>query len=405
MNRLLENSDLVRRFISRKAPALGLSCMVSARFTHDAVDWSTWQRPAVAGWAPDTEFEAGCLAKWVTHLLVMEAVRDGLFELSTPVERLVAGPLDGVLVRHLLEHSHGLDGADVHQAPLASDGRIALRAVLDRLETRERIHGAGRLFNYGHLGYILLGGLLETVRGVRFDELVKARLCALGIGESRSGTWRCPATGAGGLLSPSACVAIARHYWFGLGSTARDVLTLRRPLPGFSWRDSGCSLGWRCEDRAWFLWVGSRVGGTAALRFNPKEGVGSLVAGPDERVKALGEQLLELLWQIPAGALHRPAPLCTGPSAAHSFEGSFADSESRFTIAVEDGGLRVDAMRSPQGASAVSTVQRLRAIGAGLFLAFPPDRRGLHLAEFIAEDNGDRVSHLWNGARAWRRIG
>jgi hypothetical protein len=269
------------------------------------------------------------------------------------------------------------------------------------------------MYSYGHFGYALLGAALERLYRRHFHDLVidlfRERICDTGIG----GMWRCPSTGAGGQISVSACVALARAYWSGHDDKARAHGLSRRDrisqglqaLTGFNWRDSGYSHGWRYEGDGWFLWVGALRGGSAiAVRCHPASGSGLVVGGSHEAAKSLGEQLAESLWGLPAGAIRRPG-VKVGRAAEdpESYVGSYEDGEMILRVSAASGALSLDIQRKRADASATVLQQRLRRTADDLYLAFPPDRDTFHTVEFLRDPISGRPTHVWNGMRVWRR--
>ena len=114
----------------------------------------------------DTIFDLASLTKvMATTSLVMRAIREGRFPLDARVSDVLDGWATGeraeIRVRHLLEHSAGLPARlrlweTCHGR---ADYESALRAV-----TLERPPGAASV--YSDLGFLVLGFILETTRGV-----------------------------------------------------------------------------------------------------------------------------------------------------------------------------------------------------------------------------------------------
>ena len=127
------------------------------------------------GAGPDTPFVIGSVSKSFTALATMVAVSRGQLDLDSPVVRYLPEfrLADGartprVLVRHLLNHTSGLDltDCDPHATDLA--GRVRqLRSITPTAEPGQR-------FAYCNVGYAVLARLLEQVEGRPFPEVLRA---------------------------------------------------------------------------------------------------------------------------------------------------------------------------------------------------------------------------------------
>ena len=202
-----------------------------------------------------TIYDVASLTKAVvTSVLCMRTVGDGHLHLDDPVARHLpefAGEgKAAVTVRHLLAHAAGLPAhrpfyLDVQPAP---DRRAAiLRAAA--VEPLVGVPGARAL--YTDLGFILLGWLLERVRGARLDELAMREIFQpLGLRATAYGpiaatpdreiaaTERCPWRGrllVGEVHDQNAWAmdGVAGHA--GLFSTAAELASLARVLVA-AWR-------------------------------------------------------------------------------------------------------------------------------------------------------------------------
>jgi CubicO group peptidase (beta-lactamase class C family) len=128
----------------------------------------------------DTLFQIGSISKTYTAALVMQLVDEGLVDLDSSVERYVpdfttARPdaAGRVTVRHLLNHTSGVDGdvfADFGRGDDCVERYVAGMAGLDH------IHPVGSLFSYCNSGYVLLGRLIELQRGCGWDRALQEHL-------------------------------------------------------------------------------------------------------------------------------------------------------------------------------------------------------------------------------------
>ncbi len=151
--------------------------------------------PAREPFATDTRFHVGSIAKAVLATGVLRLASDGRIDLDAPVVRYLpdlafANPWASetpVTVRHLLDHTAGLDDARLWQmfserarpdSPLASAFGDAGRLL--RVRSRP-----GTRFSYSNMGYGLLGLLVERVTGERYETwLDRTLLAPLGMADS-----------------------------------------------------------------------------------------------------------------------------------------------------------------------------------------------------------------------------
>lgn len=127
----------------------------------------------------------GSLAKTLMATAVLRLVSQGRLALDTPVAQVLPAPMldnpwhasDPVRVRHLLDHTAGLDDARLSQVfslrPGADAPLIDAFAGRDALEVRSR---PGSRHSYSNTGYTLLGMVIEAVTGARYEAYVDAHL-------------------------------------------------------------------------------------------------------------------------------------------------------------------------------------------------------------------------------------
>ncbi|MGA5410739.1 serine hydrolase domain-containing protein [Streptomyces lavendulocolor] len=135
-------------------------------------------RSCVDGYVPDadTQYRIGSITKPFTAVLVMRLRDEGLLDLNDPLEKHLPGTGVGeVTVAQLLGHSAGL--AAESPAPWWERTPGSLRPELaDVLGERPLLHPVGRRHHYSNTGYTLLGSLVEAVRGVSWEEALKAEI-------------------------------------------------------------------------------------------------------------------------------------------------------------------------------------------------------------------------------------
>jgi len=129
---------------------------------------------------PPAIFQIGSVTKVLTATLLMQLVDRGLLDLDAPVRQylpqlhLNAAPAPEALrIRHLLNHSSGIDGdffLDTGRNDDALEKYVAACAELPLLSP------PGRHFSYCNAGYAILGRVIEVVTGEVWDHVLRDRL-------------------------------------------------------------------------------------------------------------------------------------------------------------------------------------------------------------------------------------
>lgn len=139
--------------------------------------------------------QVGSIAKTVLALGILRLVSQGRLSLDAPVSGVLPGiridnrweASDPVRVRHLLDHTAGLDDArlwHVFSMRATADGALATAfpAGTGVLGVRQR---PGTRFSYSNIGYTLLGMVIEAVAGQAYEPyLDRALLTPLGMHDS-----------------------------------------------------------------------------------------------------------------------------------------------------------------------------------------------------------------------------
>lgn len=139
--------------------------------------------------------QIGSIAKTVLALGVLRLVSEGRLSLDAPVAGVLPGirfdnpweSSDPVRVRHLLDHTAGLDDArlwHVFSMRAAANGALAAAfpAGAGVLGVRQR---PGTRFSYSNIGYTLLGMVIEAVAGQAYEPyLDRVLLAPLGMHDS-----------------------------------------------------------------------------------------------------------------------------------------------------------------------------------------------------------------------------
>jgi len=139
--------------------------------------------------------QVGSIAKTVLATGILRLVREGRLRLDAPVAKLLPDvaidnrwAADSPLrLRHLLDHSSGLDDARLWQvfSREATPDTPLGEAIPAKLRVRSR---PGSRFSYSNTGYALLGMVIERTVGERYESyLDRAVLAPLGMRDSSVG--------------------------------------------------------------------------------------------------------------------------------------------------------------------------------------------------------------------------
>ncbi|MGO1052641.1 serine hydrolase domain-containing protein [Crossiella sp. CA198] len=130
----------------------------------------------------DAVFQIGSITKLWTATLVMQLVEEGLLELDRPVrgylpelvlaEEAVAA---AVTTRQLLNHTAGFAGDLFRDTGIGAD---AIEKFVGTLGDAGQLFPAGERFSYNNAGYVVLGRLVEVLRGKAFNQALRDHLIA-----------------------------------------------------------------------------------------------------------------------------------------------------------------------------------------------------------------------------------
>ena len=130
----------------------------------------------------DSVFQIGSITKVWTATLVMQLVDEGLVDLDAPLRTylpdfriLDEGITAGVTARHLLDHTSGI-GGDFF--PDTGRGDDCVARYVAELAHQPASHPLGATMSYCNAGFVVLGRLVEVVRGQSWDTVLRERLLA-----------------------------------------------------------------------------------------------------------------------------------------------------------------------------------------------------------------------------------
>jgi CubicO group peptidase (beta-lactamase class C family) len=140
---------------------------------------------------PDTLFQIGSVTKVFTATLILQLADQGKLSIDDPVTRYLpqlrlqgAAAPASLLIRHLLNHTSGLDGdffLDTGRNPDALERYVM---ACDQLPF---LSAPGRHYSYCNAGYSILGRIIETLTSLSWDDALRKRLLEP-IGASTSAT-------------------------------------------------------------------------------------------------------------------------------------------------------------------------------------------------------------------------
>jgi hypothetical protein len=410
-------TDAFRR-ATRKKIIVGLQWRDQQRFAvvDDAIE-------EVSG-AERTLVRTGCITKLLTTRLVQSAVINGQFTFNTEISTLLprrsssacggVGFFPGIAVKHLIEHTHGLDDSTLQSAPKTADDFIDTEALCTCLEQVPRLAEPGQWYSYSNAGAWICAAILEHAYGARYVELLH-RNALLG-----SHAWTdldlaalssscCPANGGRLTLFATDVLEFLRgHFASSEGSPfAAESPAIRDEiiaLPGWSPLERGVRLGWKSTGDGWFGHSSVLPGAAAFVRIHPRNEIGLLIASRDHAptvvaANVFGRALPEF------STLRVPKPLTEDEAARHNLEryvGVYRNAASTISVEMTSTGtltIRVDDTREPLHSKRMFETS-LHPAHNNVFLSRPPEK-SFPFVQFLLEQSG-RSSHLWNGQRIWK---
>ncbi|GLY06692.1 serine hydrolase domain-containing protein [Actinoplanes sp. NBRC 101535] len=249
----------------------------------------------------DAVFKVGSITKIWTATLIQQLAAEGVLDLDRPVRDHLPGfrlsdpaATATLTTRHLLTHTGGVDGNHFVDTGRNDD---AIARFVDTLATADHLLPPGSLFSYSNSGYVVLGRLVEVLRGAPFHDVLRERLVApLGLRTAAVDTYEAilqrAAVGhvpSGGQVVPVSDWAVS-YYSAPSGShfaiSARELLefvrlhltdpalaVLREPqlpaVPNFGLGAVGWGLGWMLHGDGVVGHTGVSKGQKAFLRHLP----------------------------------------------------------------------------------------------------------------------------------------
>jgi CubicO group peptidase (beta-lactamase class C family) len=395
-------------------------------------------------------FQIGSITKIWTTTLVMQLVDDGLLDLDAPLldylPELVIGDMDAAKVlttRHLLTHTAGFEGDIFTDTGRGDD---ALAKYVDSLVDLPQLFAPGFTFSYNNTAFVVLGRLVEVLRGKPFDEVLVERIAKpLGLASVSPSPYEAilhrAATGhvAGedGAMTPAPTWALARsnapagsmlamtasdllgfvrmHLQAGTATDAAPVLsaasveamqTRQVDLPVLSGMGDGWGLGWELFDTEQGVVVahdGGTIGQAAFLRAVPEQGVAiALLTNGGDFFGLFNDVLARLLHELTGVVLPaRPTPPAESQRVDPApFLGHYADTIYDIHVSQDaEGRLWLD--REPKDVLAEIGEKALRFelvhLAGDSFITVEA-HHGIHVVfAFIGRDTAGRAQYVHYG--------
>jgi len=415
---------------------------------------------------PDTLFQIGSITKVWTGTLVMQLVDEGLLDLDKPVqallpEFLLADPdvASAVSVRQLLAHTGGFEGDVLDDFGRGDD---AIEQYLAALASKAQVHPPGAMFSYCNAGFVVLGRLVERLRGAPYNTTLRSRLIApLGLeatatsadeailrpaavghvpepGGEEGKHMVAPVWSLGRAMDPAgaqlACAArdlaafALVHLNDGKATDGTQVLSsesvaamqqqqVATPGPADPVLGRGVGLPWiltRGEGPAVIGHDGGTIGQYAFLRVVPSEGLAVvlLTNGGKDPLGLFREMVGDLLYRA-AGITIPPSPRPPDPPVPFEprrYAGVYERESTRLELAEEGDGLQMSVAHTGRAAELglpVPPTRRLVGFDAdSLITADPlPQSDERTTLTFLGDDGSGHPRYLHMGGRATPRRG
>ncbi|GLY49127.1 serine hydrolase domain-containing protein [Lentzea sp. NBRC 102530] len=128
----------------------------------------------------DAAFQIGSITKIWTATLIVQLVNEGLLDLDQPVRTVLPNftlanenAAETITPRHLLTHTGGFDGDLWFET---GDGDDKVEKYVAMMADARQVVEPGELYTYCNSGFVVLGRIVEVLRGKPFHEVVRERL-------------------------------------------------------------------------------------------------------------------------------------------------------------------------------------------------------------------------------------
>ena len=131
---------------------------------------------------PETKFRLGSITKQFTATAVLQLVEKGLLSLDDPVKRYVPEAPEtwnAITIHHLLNHTSGIPSyTDLPAFATPAFRRTPLKPLEIAMLSNDKplLFQPGEGYRYNNTGYVLLGHIIESVSGMKYDEYLEKNI-------------------------------------------------------------------------------------------------------------------------------------------------------------------------------------------------------------------------------------
>ncbi|MEZ7124807.1 serine hydrolase domain-containing protein [Nonomuraea sp. AD125B] len=389
----------------------------------------------------DSVFKIGSITKIWTATLIQQLVDDGVLDLDRPVRDHLPGfrlsdpaATASLTARHLLTHTGGIDGNHFTDTGRNDD---AIEKFVATLAEADHLLPPGTVFSYSNSGYVVLGRLVEVLRGKPFHDVLRERLVTpLGLRTAATDPYEAilhrAAVGhvqTGGKVVPTKEWAVS-YYSAPSGShfaiSARELLefvrlhladpalaALREPqletVPDFGGGVIGWGLGWMLYQDGVVGHTGVAKGQKAWLRVVPSAGVAVAVLTNSTGGEPLAYEIFDAALRDLAGVETAPRPVPPlNPAGidADRMCGTYRSTLYDITLTSEHD--RAFLIYRPRNELAESFLGRSEdrvevvRLNDSAVITTEPKSSGHQVLSLVGSDGHGRARFLHNGAAAYR---
>jgi CubicO group peptidase (beta-lactamase class C family) len=322
--------------------------------------------------------------------------------------------LRGIRMRHLLNHTHGLDASLAWPLPRRANGFIDSFKLCTMLAANPSLAPPGELQSYSSSGAWLWAAALERATKQRFKQLFFERLLEpLGLSSVPQDSGEiCPA----GLsttselplsMSVNDLLAFLEYH---MNSGASEMECLRRdvlPLPGWAAGEQGVCQGWKYFGSGWFGHTSILPEYSSLIRINPAARLGIVLGGAKTQLfstfaRLFARALPELTHVLLPGRFVKISADAVNFAA---YEGRYVTAASTVRIDIASTQILRHQVtsRSSSTESQSSEVISLRHAGNHLFFPARQTNFDLPFVEFVSPRSNGTFEYIWNGKSLWRR--
>lgn len=359
----------------------------------------------------------GCIAKLLTAMLVDEEIASGHINLDVEIGGFLGLPetppqLRHVLIRHLLDHTHGIDDSAIRRAPLHANGLIDAEVLGSYISALQRKTLPGERYSYSNIGSWLLGAFLEHRHRASIRELFRDRLFRPygftdALVDTASMSTVCASIGEPLSLSPADLLGLleltlSRGTLLGFGGGEHRTFEAEiNDLPGWSPTDFGMRRGWKYYENGWFGQSSDLAEMPAYLRLHPRHGIAIVVASDTHSSFTIASAILRDL--LPGAFTVRIPTLLTSAEQKslnlERYVGRYQSAGFHLVISRtgrSELGLEVRDLRSSQFGDSTSFSAALTAAKDNLFIAKTSRAKVFRFVQFLPQSS-DEFQFVWNG--------